>query len=255
MPEPHLKIKKGSIAPYVFLPGDPGRIKKIIKYWERSKKVAENREFLTYTGEYKGIPISCTSTGIGCPSAAIACEELANCGAKVFIRIGTCGGLRSDIKNGDLIIPYAATRSEGTTKEYIDQDFPAIADFEVVKTLETAAKNLKVKYFIGVNRTHDAFYEHIDNILKWANIYNDRRMEKWPYPLISSEMECSTIFLIAALRGIRAGAVLAVNTEEPLDLIAKKSKEIYKLSFSKKVDLGVENAIKTALGAIELLAK
>ena len=75
----HLKIKEGDVAPYVLLPGDPKRVPIVASYWDEAHFVADNREHVTYTGVYKGVPISCTSTGMGCPSTAIAMEELARC--------------------------------------------------------------------------------------------------------------------------------------------------------------------------------
>jgi len=132
MKQPHIKCKEGDVAKYVLLPGDPGRIEKIIKYWDEAKKIAFNREFLTYTGKYKGIEVSATSTGIGGPSTAIAVEELVNIGAKVLIRVGTCGSLREVIKIGDIIIPIAAMKQDGTSKDYLPVEFPAVADLEVI---------------------------------------------------------------------------------------------------------------------------
>ncbi len=251
--QPHIKCQKGDIAKIVFLPGDPGRVERIIKYWDSSRKISFNREFLIYTGKYKGIPVSVCSTGVGCPGAAIAIEELANLGAEIFIRIGTCGALKKEIKSGDLIIPNAAIRAEGTTVEYIDPLFPAIADMEITQALVEATKEKKYQYFQGINRTHDAFYEHIDNIAKWGNYLQDERMKKWPVPLVSSEMECSVIFLVALLRGLKAGAVLSVNTTEPLESLKENSEEVYKLSVTKKSQDGVEKAVQVALRAVEIL--
>lgn len=246
--QPHLKIKKGDIAPYVFLPGDPGRIPKIVKHWDSGEEIEYNREFLTYTGKYKGIPISVTSTGIGCPSAAIAVEELANCGAKVFIRIGTCGALKKEIKPGDLIIPSKALRLDGTTKEYVSEDFEAKPDEDVYKALIKAMENFQFKYFIGVNRTHDAFYETTENFLKLMEL-----PEYQEGNLVSSEMECSAVFTIAKIRGLKAGTVLAVNTSEPLEAIAENPDLVYQLETTKDADKGVENAVLVALRAVEIL--
>lgn len=253
--QPHIKIKKGQIAPIVLLPGDPARVETIVKFWDSVKKVIFNREFLIYTGKYKGMPISACSTGMGCPSAAIAVEELANIGAKIFIRIGTCGGLKKGIETGDLIIPTAAIRAEGTTKEYISIEFPAVADIEVTQALIEVSKQKKARYFVGINRTHDAFYEHTDNLLKWGDIYKDDRMKKWNVPLVSSEMECSAVFLVAMLRGLKAGAILSVNTPEPLDAKIKDSKEIFKLKEDKKAAQSIEQEIVIALDAALLLYK
>mgnify|MGYP001600312651 CR=1 FL=1 len=251
--QPHIKCQEGDIAPTVLMPGDPERIKKIIAFWDDAHEVATNREFVTYTGTYKGIPISATSTGIGCPSAAITIEELANIGAKTFIRIGTCGGLQKQIQPGDLIVPFAAIRAEGTTKEYVAPEFPAIADPDVFQTLRASAKELEFPTHYGINRTHDAFYEHIQNMLRWGDRFLDKRMAHWNTPLVSSEMECSAVFLIALLRGLRAGAVLAVNTTEPLDEIQANPDLIYELIETPNTVDGVDRAIRVALGCIEKL--
>lgn len=252
--QPHIKCKEGDIAPIVLTPGDPARVKLIAEYWDTAKEVANNREFLTYTGVYKGIPISATSTGVGGPSAAIAVEELANIGATTFIRIGTCGASKKEIKPGDLLLPFAAIRAEGTTKEYVPPEFPAVADPGVFRALEESAKKLKSTYFSGIVRTHDAFYEHINNMLRWGDLYKDRRMSTWNMPLIGSEMECSVVLLLAMLRGLKAGCVLSVNTTEPLDEIAENPDLIYKLIETSGAKEGVDAAIKVALGAVEGLS-
>lgn len=253
--EPHIKCKKGDVAKYVLIPGDPARVKQIASYWDEAREVVNNREFLTYTGTYKGIPISATSTGIGCPSAAIAIEELANIGAQVFIRIGTCGALQRGIEAGDLIIPFAAVRAEGTSKEYVPEEFPSVATPEIFNALTKSADKLKYKYFTGINRTHDAFYEHIDNFVKWGSIYKDERMKTWKYPLVSSEMECAIALLLPMLRGLKSGCVLAVNTPEPLEDVVKDPNMIYKLDETKPTKSGIDEAIKTALETILLLEK
>ena len=77
---------------YVIMPGDPKRCALIAKYFDDPKLIADNREYVTYTGTLDGTPVSVTSTGIGGPSASIAMEELVMSGADTFIRIGTCGG-------------------------------------------------------------------------------------------------------------------------------------------------------------------
>jgi len=246
----HIKCKKGDVADIVFLVGDPDRIPLVVKYWEKAEKVADNRGLPVWTGVYKGIPVSVVSTGMGCPSAAIVVEELANIGAKKFIRIGTCGALKKEIKPGDIIIPTAAIRAEGTTKEYIGLEFPAAADFDMVSKLERSAKSKKYVYWMGINRTHDAFYEPVQNLLKWAAVLLDGRIGKWDIPIISSEMECSAVFLIAALRGLKAAAVLAVNTTEPLDEIQDNPGLVYQLIESPNVKDGVDRAILTALDSI-----
>ena len=100
----HVQLQTGDVGRYVILPGDPGRCEKIAAYLDNPQKVAQNREFTTYTGSLDGVPVSVTSTGIGGPSAAIALEELIHCGADTFIRVGTAGGMQPEVLGGDLVI-------------------------------------------------------------------------------------------------------------------------------------------------------
>lgn len=257
--QPHLLCGKNDIGQAVLLPGDPARATLIAKkYLVDGKLAAKNREFVTYTGFYKGIKVSVTSTGIGSPSTAIAVEELINLGAKVLIRVGTCGGaLKKEIKAGSIIIPTAAIREEGTTKEYLPPEFPAVADYRVVTALEESAREKKFPYFVGINRTHDAFYGQAKNVKNWGSPYLDPRMKNWKYPLLSSEMECAPVFLISFIRGIMAGAVLAVNyTPEPLDEIVKGVKKFSTPGthlVTKEAKASIDRAIITALLAIEKL--
>lgn len=112
----HLQIRKGDVGRYVILPGDPKRCKKIAAYFENPVLVADSREFVTYTGTLDGVKVSVTSTGIGGPSASIAMEELIQCGADTFIRVGTCGGMALDVEGGDIVVATGAIRAEGTSK-------------------------------------------------------------------------------------------------------------------------------------------
>ena len=103
----HLRVKPGDVAKYVLLPGDPDRVLRIAKQLDDAQEVVFHREYRTVTGTYKGIPVSATSTGIGCPSAAIAIEELANVGSTHFIRVGSTGALQPEVKIGDVVISTA----------------------------------------------------------------------------------------------------------------------------------------------------
>ena len=134
----HLKTKKGDVGRYVILPGDPGRVPKIAEKLDGAKLIASNREYTVYTGYLDGEKVSVCSTGIGGPSAAIAVEELIMSGADTFIRVGTSGGIDLKVSGGDLIIANAAIRSEGTSHEYIPDNYPAVADFDVVCALKAA---------------------------------------------------------------------------------------------------------------------
>ena len=154
----HLKLAPGDVAPYVLLPGDPGRVPLVASLWDESREVASNREYVTFTGTYRGVPISCTSTGIGCPSTAIAMEELARVGATTFVRIGTCGTFQDRVRNGDMAIFDSAARYDGASRLYAPLEFPAVASHEIVDASIAAGEALGYPFHVGTTRTADSFY-------------------------------------------------------------------------------------------------
>jgi len=218
MGQNHLWISKEEISPLVLLPGDHGRVEKIGKHLEDFRVILRNREFWIGTGSFGGKKVTVCSTGIGCPSTAIAVEELIALGAKVLIRVGTCGGSwRADLKEGSVAIATASVRDEGTTLEYIPLGFPAVADVDVILALRASAERFNVPFAVGLNRTHDAFYGSQDAVLKWGKYLLDERWRKADTPILTSEMESSAIFVISSLHGVRAGAIFAVDANpEPL---------------------------------------
>jgi len=209
----HIRCGKGDVAPYVLLPGDPFRVPKIAKNWTERKKIAFHREYQTYTGKIDGGPISCTSSGIGAPSLTIALEELVAIGSHTFIRVGTTGSIQPQIKIGDIIITTGAVRLEGASKDYIIPEYPAVAHFEVVTALIQAAKNLKVKYHVGITATTDSFYcgqgrpgfNHYLPSFK-EKILKDLQKAR----VLNFEMEAACLLTLASLFGVRAGAVCVV---------------------------------------------
>ena len=146
MKQHHLHLEKGDVGRYVLLPGDPGRCKVIAEHFDGVVHVATNREYVTYTGTLDGVKVSVTSTGIGCPSAAIAIEELVRVGADTFIRVGTSGAIQPGTKTGDLAIVTGAIRDEGTSSHYMPIEFPAVADLQVVDALRRAARSRNERF-------------------------------------------------------------------------------------------------------------
>lgn len=255
---PNLKIESRLISKYVLLPGDPARVDLIGKRLKEFKIIGQNREFRIGQGYYKNILITVCSTGIGCPSTAIAVEELIKAGAKVLIRVGTCGGAwRLEIREGSLIIPTASIRDEGTTLEYIDKSFPAVADFNVVSALVESAKKRKQRFFVGINRTHDAFYGSFESIVKWGKYLLDNNWKNNDTPILSSEMESSALFVIASLRNVQAGVILAVNSgpESLLERLKNRKKKVITELDANLTRKTVEKMIDVALDAILILSK
>lgn len=253
----HLKIESSCVTPYVFLPGDPGRVDVIGKKLTNFKIVGQNREFRVGVGAYNSVPITVCSTGIGCHSTAMVAEILIDAGAKILIRLGTCGGAwRADIPAGSLIIPTACVRDEGTTREYIPEEFPAVANYEIVQALAKSARQNAQACYIGINRTHDAFYGNLESITKWGKYLSDARWQNKETPILSSEMESAALFVIASLRNVKAGAILAVNADpESLKerLAGEKQKVASEASETATMEI-VEKMISVGLDAMVALA-
>ncbi len=209
----HIELRRGDIEGPVLLPGDPDRVDIIADQWESVRELADHREYRTLAGEYADEPLAVTSTGIGSPSAAIAVEELARTGVETLLRVGSCGAIQPDVSVGDLVITTGAVRQEGTSEEYIREDYPAVAHEEVVTALVTAAERLGYEYHLGVTCSTDSFYAGqsrpgLDGFR--ASGANERIEELREAGVLNFEMEASAILTLAGMYGLRAGAVCTV---------------------------------------------
>lgn len=210
----HVHLKEGDVGRYVLLPGDPFRTDLIASYFDDAKLVAHNREHKTWTGYLDGVKVSVTSTGMGCPSAAIAVEELIKCGADTFIRVGTAGRVCDKAMDPTLdgVINTAAVRDEGTTIHYIPIEYPAVADRHVVDALARAAKKLGYNFAEGITQSKDSFYgqHEPDNMPASARL--KERWEAWRRGnVMTSEMESAAIFVISSIRNCRASSIMAYS--------------------------------------------
>ncbi|MBQ6314286.1 MAG: uridine phosphorylase [Mogibacterium sp.] len=212
----HIGLRPGDVGEYVILPGDPKRCAKIAKYFDDPVLVGDSREFLTYTGTIDGVKVSVTSTGIGGASASIALEELTNIGAKTFIRVGTCGGIKIEAKGGDIIIATGAIRMEGTSKEYAPIEYPAVADLDVTNALVAAAKSLGAEYHTGVVQCKDSFYGQHQPELHPVGYELINKWDAWvKMGAVASEMESAALFIVGAYRRVKVGSCfLCVANQE-----------------------------------------
>ena len=203
----HIQCRYGDVGEYCILPGDPGRCEKIAAYFDEPRHLVQNREYNIYTGKLLGVPVSVCSTGIGGPSAAIAVEELFRCGAKTFIRVGTCGGIAEKVCAGDSVIASGAIRFDGTSKEYAPIEFPAVPDFDVLCALSEGAKALSLPHHVGVVQCKDSFYgQHAP---EKSPVYYELQQtwESWKrLGVKASEMESAALFVVAAALGVRCGS-------------------------------------------------
>ena len=242
----HIQTARGEVGRYVLLPGDPKRCALIARYFDDPVLIADSREFVTYTGTIDGVKVSVTSTGIGGPSAAIALEELVNCGADTFIRIGTCGGMDLDVVGGDIVIATGAIRMDGASREYAPLEYPAVCDHEILCALDEAAGNLGMRSHIGVVHCKDAFYgQHNPELLPQSEVL----LQKWDAYLkmgcLASEMESATLFIVGGYRKVRTGTVLLVMANQ---VRAAKGLE-------NPVVHDTDSAIRTAVEAMRILIR
>ena len=240
----HLRIKKGQVGRYVILPGDPKRCAKIAEHFDQAKLVADSREYVTYTGYLDGEMVSVTSTGIGGPSASIAMEELVQCGADTFIRVGTCGGIDLDVKGGDIVIATGAIRMEGTSREYAPIEFPAVANLEVANALAASGKELGYTCHTGVVQCKDAFYGQHEPERMPVSYELLNEWEAWKrLGCKATEMESAALFIVASHLGVRCGS----------DFLVVGNQERAAAGMEDPIVHDTEGAIKVAVRALKKL--
>lgn len=238
----HIGNGPKDIGKYVILTGDPGRVELISKQLDDAKFVSSNREYTTYTGYLNNTKVSVCSTGIGGASAAIALEELCNNGADTFIRVGTCGGMQLDVLGGDLLIPTAAIRTEGTSKEYAPIEYPAVANYRVVNALAKSARELNARYHTGVIHSKDSFYgEHQPEL----HPVGYELINKWKafvqMGCLGSEMELASIFTVGLYRKVRVGGCIMAIANQEREAAGLENKQVHDMTMPIKV---VVNAMK-----------
>lgn len=207
----HTGVGPEDIGKYVILPGDPKRCEKIARHFDNPRLAADSREFVTYTGTLEGTAVSVTSTGIGGPSAAIAIEELAKCGAHTFVRVGTCGGMQEDVLGGDIVIANGAVRMEGTSREFAPIEYPAVPDVKVMNALIAAAEGKGVSHHVGVVQCKDSFFGQHEPEVMPVSYELEQKWQAWiRMGCLASEMESAALFVAGSFLRVRVGACFLV---------------------------------------------
>lgn len=201
MPHTHLEI--GSVSPDVLVCGDPGRATQIAALLTDAALLAEWREYRSYQGQYQGRTVTVCSHGIGAPGAAIAFEELIAAGARTLIRVGSCGGILPVVRAGDVVIVTAAVDSTGYGRELVPPGYPAVADGPLTIALRRAVG--EGPCHMGLILSRDLFYPGV--VTPFTPDYETMAQAN----VLAVEMECAALFLLGSLRGVRTGAILAVN--------------------------------------------
>ncbi len=240
----HVDFDNTHGASYAILPGDPGRVEKIASYLENPRFYHQNREYTTWLGEIANKTVMVMSTGMGGPSTAIAVEELFKTGVRNLIRIGTCGGMALPEKKGDLVIATGAIRMEGTTKEYVPIEFPAVANLDVTNALVKAAVKLGAQYHAGIVQCKDSFYGQHSPDRMPAGYELKNKWEAWiKAGCLASEMESSTLYIVSQILGARAGCVLNVIWNQERERKGMSNPHCHDTSL----------AIQTAVEAVRIL--
>lgn len=239
----HIACRKGDLAEYLLVPGDPDRVPRIARFWDSAKEIVCHREFRSFTGKYKAVPISALSSGIGPACMAIAVNEASNVGVNTFIRVGSTGAIQKSINCGDLIISNAGVRFDCTSNCYIMPEYPAIANYEVLLALIEAAESLGIRnYHVGITATTADFYagQNRPTGKGYVPHMEDLFQTLQEAGVLNFEMETATLYTLASLYGLRAGAICAVQAQ--------------RCTGEFKLEAGEEDAIRTANEAVRILA-
>ena len=198
----HVRAEPGDYAEACLLPGDPLRAQYIAEtFLEGAVQRNAERGMLGYTGTFRGKPVSVQSTGMGCPSAAIVFEELAQLGVRRMVRVGTCGGLQPDLQLGDLIVALSAVAADATARHLIGEPHCPTADWQLVHAAVHAAKELGKPLRVGPIVSSDLFYNP-----------DDGQYGRWSARgVLAVEMEAAVLFTLGALRGVQTGCLLTVS--------------------------------------------
>jgi uridine phosphorylase len=238
----HIRCKQGDVERYVLLPGDPERVDLIAGEWDEGRRIANYREHRTFSGRVGAVPLTCCSTGAGGGSTASAMEELAALGADTFIRVGTTAALQEDIECGDIVISAAAMRHDGTSDAYVERAYPAAAHYAVTAALVEAAERLSLRYHVGVSCSTASFYcgQGRPGFNGYEqSFFRDRVDDLRRAGVLNFEMEAATIFTLAGLYRLRAGAVCTAIANRLTDRF---------------VYGGIEHSVRAANLAVQILA-
>lgn len=242
----HIGVEPKDIGKYVILPGDPKRCEKIAAYFDNPVKIGDNREFTSYSGTLLGEKVVVMSTGIGGPSASIALEELVMCGADTFIRVGTAGGIDTNVESGQVVIVTGAVRMEGTSKEYAPIEWPAIADINVVNALVKGAENLNQKYSVGIVECKDSFYGQHRPEVSPVSYELMNKWEAWKrLGCKASEMESAALFVVGNYLKVKIGSVLLIIANQERELLGLPNSQVHDIDIAIKVGIeGMKELIK-----------
>jgi uridine phosphorylase len=227
----YLKCSPKDMAEAVVLVGDPARMQMFADHMSAAQIVAQDREFTSMTGEYKGVRVSVVSVGIGAPSVAIVMEELWELGARVVVRAGTA--LALNVPAGHFILANGAIRHEGVSTTYLPLEYPAVCDPNLLYSFQDTLRNEKASYAIGILATSDGFYTHL-----FEHTLPGRVPQRRPATLLKgliqngvlgADMETSAVYVVGHYLGLKTLSLLITTvdgrTSQMIDPSQRSAKE------------------------------
>lgn len=236
---PCIQLSEGELEDRVLTCGDPARAEKIAAMLENSRCLVKNREYHTYYGEWKGVPVSVVSHGVGAGGAAIGFESMMKIGIKAIIRVGTCGSMQKGMEPGAIIISTAACRDDGVTDKMVPPGYPAVCSHEIINALDAAAEARGIPYFQGITMTNALLYGSL--LGSNVKVYSKANVQ-------AMENEIAPLLVLASLYNVKAGAIITADAPafELIDASEYHPDE-------DEVKRGVENSILIALDALASL--
>lgn len=202
----HIGAAPGDIAPVVLLPGDPLRAKWIAEtFLDDATCYSEVRGMYGFTGTWNGRPVSVQGSGMGQPSMAIYVNELfASYDVQQIIRVGSCGGLTTDVAIRDVVLASGAcTDSSMNRHRFLGLDYAPVADFGLLRAAYDAAS------------ARDDVTTHVGLIYSLDSFYNPRAAELTKplvdHGVLAVEMEASSLYTLAASYKRKALAICTVS--------------------------------------------
>ena len=198
----HILLERSERYKRAIVCGSPERAAWFASKLQNHQPVAKNREYHSYIGQHDGKDILVISHGIGSAGAAICFNELIDAGAENIIRIGTAGGLYDDAQIGDIVIATAAAREDGVSRLMAPIELPAMADLDLTLALRENMNGSTARTKAGIVLTSDLFYA--GKLPTSLNLFSS-------VGAIAVEMEIATLYIVAQLKKVRAGALVVLD--------------------------------------------
>ncbi|PZX63471.1 AMP nucleosidase [Hydrotalea sandarakina] len=224
--------KLENFGEYILLTNFSNYVEKFAE-WNNVEVVGRDRSFTCATAN----DITIINFGMGSPGAATVMDLLSAIEPKAVLFLGKCGGLKKRNKIGDLILPIAAIRGEGTSNDYFPPEVPALPAFALQKAISTTIRDYKVDYWTGtVYTTNRRVWEHDEKFKEYLTKIR----------AYAIDMETATIFTVGFFNHIPTGALLLVS-DSPMIPEGVKTEASDKKVTSKFVDRHIKIGIDSLL--------